>query len=262
MPAPLPLVSDLAPGDAKSAGLDLAAFTIHRIRRLDDPHFETAYARLWAEFGPRQEMERRETLATRFGLAPAMQYEIVLGERDGAFAAVRDYTVIPGREETVVHLSHIFVAPDFRRSGLAGWMRALPVATARELAPGIPIVLVAEMEYDDGSDPARSVRLRAYEKAGFRKVDPQVVHFHQPDFRAPAEIDASGVQPVPFQLCLRLVGAEDATTIPGARVRRIVAALYRVYGSQFRPQDMAHPALDLAHYPADDATIALLPPTA
>lgn len=262
MSAPLPLVSDLAPGDAKSAGLDLAAFTIRRIRGMDDPHFEAAYTRLWAEFGPRQEMERRETLALRFGLAPAMCHEIVLVERDGMFAAVRDYTVIPAEEETVVHLSHIFVAPDFRRSGLAGWMRALPVATAREFAPGVPITLVAEMEYDDGTDPARTIRLRAYEKSGFRKIDPRIVHFYQPDFRAPAEIDASGVQPVPFQLCLRRVGDEDATTIFGARVRRIVAALYRMYGPQFRPQDMAHPALDLARYPADDAVIALLPPTA
>jgi hypothetical protein len=263
MSAPLPLASDLAPGDARSAELDLAEFTIHRIRAVDDPHFEAAYARLWDEFGARHEMERRETLAQRFSLAPAMQYEIVLVECEGAFAAVRDHTVIPILEETVVHLSHNLVAPDFRRGGLAGWMRALPIATAREFTPPLTgITLAAEMEYDDGSDPARAIRLRAYEKGGFRKVDPQVVHYHQPDFRAPAEIDATGVQPVPFQLCVRRVAEEARTVIMGAEVRRIVAALYGMYGPQFRPQDMAHPALDLTRYPPDDAAIPLLPPTA
>ena len=263
MPTPLPLVSDLAPGDAKSAALDLSAFEIHRIRALDDPHFEEAYAPLWAEFGSKNEMERRETLGRRFGLAPAMRYELILVKKDGVFAAVRDHTVIPADGETVLHLSHNLVAPDFRRSGLAGWMRALPIATAREVAPAAPITLVAEMEYDDPADEKRAIRLHAYERGGFRKIDPRVLHFHQPDFRAPAEIDVSGrAQPVPFQLCLRRVGDEGAATITGAQVRRIVAALYRMYGAQFRAQDMAHPALDLAGYPADDAIIALLPPTA
>ena len=260
---PLPLASDLALGDAKSAALDLSTFEIHRIRALDDPHFEEAYAPLWKEFGWKNEMERRETLALRFACAPAMRYEIVLVKKDGVFAAVRDHTVIDADGETVVHLSHNLIAPDFRRGGLAGWMRALPITTAREFAPGTPITLVAELEYDDADDEARAIRLRAYEKGGFRKVDPRAVHFHQPDFRTPAEIDAGGgAQPVPFQLCLRRVGGEDAESITGAHLRRIVAALYRIYGPQFRPQDMAHPALDLAAYPADDALIAMLLPTA
>ena len=260
---PLPLATDLAPGDAKSATLDLSAFEIHRIRALDDPHFEQAYAPLWAEFGWKNEMERRETLALRFAGAPAMRYELVLVKKDGVFAAVRDHTVIAAEGETVVHLSHNLVAPDFRRGGLAGWLRALPIAMAREFAPDMPITLVAEMEYDDAADDARAIRLRAYEKGGFRKVDPRVVHFHQPDFRTPAEIDArGGARPLPFQLCIRRVGEEGAESITGAHLRRIVAALYRIYGPQFRPEDMAHPALDLAPYPADDAVIGMLLPTA
>src|SRR5687768_1237021 len=56
-----PLASDLAPGDAKSVGLDLGQFTFHRIRTIDDPLFETAYRLLWVEFGEKGEMERRET---------------------------------------------------------------------------------------------------------------------------------------------------------------------------------------------------------
>jgi hypothetical protein len=261
--AVLPTASDLAPGDARSASLDLADFTVHRIRARDDPWFDPAYQALWAEFGVKNEMERRETLAARFRLAPAMLYEMVLVQKDGAFAAVRDHTAIPAEGEVIVHLSHNLVAPEWRRSGLAGWMRAMPVATARELLPGAPITLAAEMEYDDGSDPQRAIRLRAYEQAGFRKVDPARIAYHQPDFRAPMLIDTTGgPEPVPFQLLLRRVGRDAETTISGREVRRIVRALYRMYGAQFRPQDMAHPALDLARYPADDAELALLPPTA
>lgn len=259
----LPTTADLASGDAKSADLDLAAFDVHRIRSFDDPWFEAAYTPLWAEFGAKNEMERRETLAERFRLAPAMVYEMVLVQQGGVFAAARDHTAIPAELETVVHLSHNFVAPDFRRGGLAGWMRAFPVALARELRPASPVTLAAEMEYDDGCDPNRAIRLRAYEKAGFLKVDPARVRYHQPDFRAFEAIDASGgAAPLPFQLLLRRVGREDERSVSGAEVRRIVRALYAMYGAQFRPQDMAHPALDLAAFPPDEATLSLIPPTA
>lgn len=263
VPVMLPTRDDLAPGDAKSSSLDLASFDVHRIRSIDDPWFEPAYAQLWEEFGAKNEMERRETLAARFGLVPAMTYEMIFVQQGGVFAAVRDHTVIPTDGIAVVHLSHNFVAPDFRRGGLAGWMRAFPVATARELCPGAAVTLAAEMEYDDGSDSSRGIRLRAYEKAGFLKADPQRVRYHQPDFRSPGEIDVSGgAQPVPFQLLVRRVDRERETKMPAAELRQIVAALYRMYGSQFRPQDMAHPALDLASYPERDEIVHLLPPTA
>ena len=39
-------------------------------------------------------------------------------------------------------------------------------------------------------------------------------------------------------------------------------ALYAMYGAQFRPQDMAHPELSLAGYPADNTEVALIAPTA
>src|SRR4051794_17707622 len=87
----LPTSADLAPGDSKSARLDLAAFEVHRIRSYDDPHFDAAYQALWAEFGVKNEMERRETLAARFALSPGMLYEMVLVQQDGQFGAVRDH---------------------------------------------------------------------------------------------------------------------------------------------------------------------------
>jgi hypothetical protein len=258
----LPNAADLAPGDTRSAELDLAGFEVHRIRSYDDQWFDSAYQPLWAEFGVKNEMERRETLAARFALAPEMLYEMVLVQKGGAFAAVRDHTVIPADDEVIVHLSHNLVAPGFRRTGLGGWMRAMPVATAREFRPGAAVTLVAEMEYDDGSDPDRTVRLRAYEKAGFVKVDPSRVNYHQPDFRAPMVIDVTGgPQPVRFQLLLRRVGREGDSEITGAELRRTVRAIYRMYGAQFRPQDMAHGALDLYHFPEDGEVLRLLPPT-
>ena len=260
------LPSDLAPGDSKSAGLDVSAFRFDRIRRIDDPLFDIAHAQLWAEFGAKNEMERRETLALRFGLAPRLLYEMILVRRDGEFIGARDHTAIMSRDgaQVVVHLSHNLLAPAARRTGLAGWMRAFPIQTAREFCDGknAPITLIAEMEYDDGIDPQRAIRLRAYEKAGFVKIDPRLADYHQPDVRAPAAIDSTGgAHPVRFQLLIRRVGREGERTIRGAEIRTLVQSIYGIYGAQFRPQDMAHPLLDLARLPADDAVVALLPPT-
>jgi GNAT superfamily N-acetyltransferase len=257
----------LAPGDQKSAALDPAQFTWDLVRSADDPLFEKAYAALWAEFGAAHELETRDVIAARFTADPAMCYEMILARVAGTIAAVRDQTILWFEGEVVVHLSHLLVAPEWRRSGLAGWMRAVALVSARAMAtargtPGAPITLVGEMEYDDGSDPRRAVRLTAYERAGFLKIDPRVVRYFQPDFRSPAEIDASGgALPLPFQLIIRRVGRETHRTIRGADVRRLVRALYTMYGTQFRPQDMAHPALSLDAYPSDSAEVALVPPT-
>jgi GNAT superfamily N-acetyltransferase len=258
---------DLAPGDARSAVLDLSAFRFDRIRAIDDPLFDVAYRELWAEFGATNEMERRETLAARFALGPRVLYEMILvRDATGAFVAARDHTAIstPDAAGAIVHLSHNLVAPDFRRTGIAGWLRALPIQAGRELLAGraAPITLVAEMEYDSTHEPMRAARLRAYEKAGFLKIDPRAVSYHQPDFRVPAEIDATGgPRPVPFQLLVRCIGREHERALGGREVRAIVMALYDIYGPQFRPQDMAHPLLDITRLPTPETTVTLLPPT-
>ena len=258
--------TDLAPGDARSAGIDLSAFQFDCIRGIDDPFFAPAHEALWAEFGAKNEMERRETLALRFALAPRILYEMILVRRGKEFIGARDHTAIVSSDGSlaVAHLSHNLLAPAARRTGLGGWMRAFPIRTVRECLAGkdAPITLVAEMEYDDGIDPQRAIRLRAYEKAGFVKIDPQFVDFYQPDFRTPAEIDASGgAQPLRFQLVIRRVGREHEATVRGGEIRTLVQSLYNIYGPQFRPQDMAHPLLDPARLPPPDAVVALLPPT-
>jgi len=255
-----PTAADLAPGDRKSAALELATFEIRRVRSAGDPDFAEAYDHLWGEFGAKHQMEERGAIERRLAASPAMLYEMVLVKKQGRFAAVRDHTAITFAGETVVHLSHNLVAPEFRRTGLAGWMRAFPIATARELAADAAITLVAELEYADAGEMGSIWRLRAYERGGFRKIDPSTVRYHQPDLRSLEEIDRTGgARPLPMQLCARLVGQEDAESISGGRVRQIVEALYTVYGAGLRAADMAHPALSLAEYPPDDATIALLP---
>src|SRR5258708_1564731 len=195
---------------------------------------------------------------------------MVLVRADGEFIAVRDHTAALTRDgaHVVVHLSHNLVAPPARRTGLAGWMRALPIATARECLavnsapPGGHITLLAEMEYPREDDPPRMIRLQAYERAGFRKIDPQMVQYFQPDFRAPDVIDASGgPRPLPFQLLVRRVHREHERVTFGAEVRQLVETLYDIFRPQFRAADLAHPSLSLDCYPADDAMIPLVPPT-
>jgi hypothetical protein len=269
MPWPV-TTHDLAPGDEKSTRLELARFDLVRIPSTTHPLFEQAYERLWQEFGPKDEMEQREILDRRFRLGPRFFYEMALVRAEREFMAVRDHTAAMSRDgaSVVVHLSHNLVAPQARRTGLAGWMRALPIAAARQCAATngapffVPIILLAEMEYPEPGDPARLIRLQAYERAGFRKIDPQVVKYFQPDFRAPAVIDATGgARPLPFQLLVRRVHREHERVVFGAEVRQLVETLYDIYCPQFRTADLAHPSLSLDCYPADDAMIPLVPPT-
>lgn len=271
------ILSDLAPGDQKSAAFDVSSVEVARVSSGNDPLFEVAYARLWEQFGPADEIETRAVLGRRLAWDPAqprdglaMRYDLLLvRDRVGAFVAARDHTAIADASSVVVHLSHALVDPAWRRSGLAGWLRALPIQTAREclaragFSTTVPITLCAEMEYPDGHDEARSIRLRAYERSGYRKVDPAVIDYHQPDFRPQEVIDASG-GPVPlrFQLIVRRVGRESEEVISGAEVRAIVHRFYTMYGQECRAADMAPLWKQFADYPVPESRIALLPPTA
>jgi hypothetical protein len=260
-PAPPELIaSDLSPGDAHFAGFDWSGLSIERIRSPEHPLFRRAYDRLWQEFGARREMEKLEVITQRLAWDPrlpvqhhALRYEMLVVRRGEEVVGLRDHTAIvpcpphrpthPG--QVVVHLSHVIVEPPMRGTGLAGWLRALPVQTARECAAlaGEPardrITLVAEMEHPDGVTPGAMARLRSYERAGFQKIDPDAVRYCQPDFRATAEIDASSVQPVPLALILRRVGREHEPSIIGGEVRDIVQALYTMFAIHMRPDHMA-----------------------
>ncbi len=268
--------ADLAPGDAKSLEADWAAIKLNRIESTDDPWFEMAFAALWAEFGESDEIEQPSVLAQRMlwdahALVNgcALRYRMMLLTANGQFAAVRDHTAIvqDGKPGAVVHLSHNLVAPEWRRSGLAGWLRALPIQTARgclaaqNRPANSPIILVGEMEHPEPDDAASLVRLRAYEKAGYLKVDPRRVNYLQPDFRPVEEIDFDGLKPLPMSLLVRRVGHESESHISGSEVRKIAGALYRMYATGFRARDMAPLFSSVENYPSDSERIPLLPPT-
>jgi GNAT superfamily N-acetyltransferase len=271
---PWMIPADLAPGDAKCATRDWTGFELHRVRELDSPEFAMAYGALWEEFGAKHEMESADVLARRVRWSPgalvngcALLYELLLVTKGGAFVGVRDHTAIvdPEHAVAVVHLSHNLVAPAWRGGGIAGWLRALPISAARLAltAQGLPetasIFLVAEMEPADPSDEARTIRLAAYEKAGYRKL--AGVPYLQPDFRAPKEIDASGgPRPLPLSLLVREVGNDSCAALPAETVRHIAGCLYRMYGAEFRESDMARVWENLDRFPSA-GTIPLVPPT-
>jgi hypothetical protein len=268
--------SDLAPGDLKSLQRDWSGIELKLVESADDPAFDAAFGALWAEFGANSEVEQPTVLSRRLlwnghtlMQGCALCYRLILLTSEGKYAAVRDHTAIvrEGIETAIVHLSHNLVAPEWRRTGLAGWLRALPIQTARECLAAqqrpaeSPITLVGEMRFLDRNDGATFVRLKAYEKAGFLMIDPRRVKYLQPDFRAPEEIDLSGgPRPLSLGLIVRRVGRENEPTISGAEILGIVDALHRMYAVTFRPHDLAPLIESLRTYPAPDEVIDLLPP--
>lgn len=267
----------LAPGDVKSLEGDWRSLEIHRITSSKDPHFEMAYQALHAEFANAGELEECEVLCRRMEWKPSeiqngasLQYAMQLVTKDGGFVAARDHTAIILENEAgvVVHLSHNLVAPEWRRSGLAGWMRALPIATAIDSLCALgrpttsPILLVCEMEYFDLARPATMARLAAYEKAGFKMADPSRINYLQPDFRSPVEIDASGgAQPLPLCLLFRQFGCDAINSLTGEEIRHAVKCLYKMYGAGFRKKDMQVVIETLKNYPSPDAHIPFVLPT-
>lgn len=238
-------------------------FAWTRIGSVEDAMFQRAFDLLWAEFGPKNEMETRDVLARRFDLAPLSMYELVLVEdANGDWAAVCDYTIMrhDADRSVVIHFSHALVAERHRRAGLAKAMMCFALERASELVPDADILLVAEAEHDDGSDPLRRARLRAFERIGLRVVDPSRIDYHQPDFNDPE--DPREASPLRMLLLLLRAGDENAPTISGSALRQAVAQLYGLYAAQFRASNMAHPALSLASYPAGEEPVKLLAPTA
>ena len=270
--------ADLAPGDLKSLDRDWSGMELQRIDSSDDPGFDAAFGALWAEFGANSEVEQPTVLSRRLSWhgrqvvdGCALRYRLMLLKWGGKLAAVRDHTAIVRQhtEGVIVHLSHNLVAPEWRRTGLAGWLRALPIQTGRtclaaqQRPADSPITLVGEMKFLDRNDPSTFGRLKAYEKAGYLMIDPRKVRYLQPDFRAPDEIDlGGGPKPLSLALIVRRVGREHEATISGAEALNIAEALYQMYGATFRQRDMVPLMASLQRYPDPNEVIDLLPPTA
>ncbi len=280
---PLLRTEDLAPGDRATATRDWADVRVCRVRHIREPDFAVAYDKLFSEFGPRGEMETRTVITDRLAWDPArpvgraaLAYELLVLRRGEAVAALRDHTAVvrldaqgrPAPGPLVVHLSHAYVDPAHRGSGLAAWLRALPLQTARRCAaaagcrPNPAIVLVAEMEAPDPAEPNRMPRLRSYQRAGFQKVDPAAAPYAQPDFRAPELLAGATPRPVPLELVLRRVGREHESAMPSAEVAAVVEAIYAVYGVHVPAAALDPLRAAAAHWTSRHPSFRLLPPTA
>lgn len=268
---------DLAPGDRKYPTRDWQGLELEVIESPLSSSFEAAFGALWDEFGEAGEMERRKVLAQRMTWDAAkmtdgyaMQYEMMLVRCGNRVAAVTDQTAIllEGSTDVIVHHSHILVAAEWRRTGLAGWVRALPLMTARKVlhAHGRgetgTMTIVGEMEHHDPGEPSTLIRLAAMEKAGYKKVDPRRVSYLQPDFRARDKTGRGPSRPVPLALVLRRVGRETESIVPGSEIRRITDALYHMYGCGLHAADIAAARKSQEKYPGDEDMVMLLPPTA
>jgi GNAT superfamily N-acetyltransferase len=289
---------DLAPGDRREGGRDWSDLRVRRVQDAGDPDFDAAYERLWAEFGPRGGMETRRVIEERLAWDPArpvaipalqapggaspgppraaLGYELLVLRRTDALAALRDHNVVvrldaharPLAGPVVVHLSHALVEPPHRGSGLAAWLRALPLQAARRCAaaagcaPGTPVVLVAEMDPPRPESPGAMAPLRSYERAGFRKLDPDAAPYAQPDFRPPEVLARATPRAVPLGLVLRRVGREAEDTMPASEVAALVEAIYAVYAVHVPAAALDALRVDAARWTARQPTFRLLRPTA
>jgi hypothetical protein len=274
-------VGDLAPGDRRIAADDWSDLAVHGVSGPEDPDFASAFDRLWAEFGARGEMEPRDVIAARLRWTPArpvagaaLLYELLVLRRRGTIVALRDHTAIvrlddrgrPRPEPTVVHLSHALVEPASRGSGVAAWLRALPLECARRCAAhagraaDARVILAAEMEHPDPADRERLGRLRSYERAGFLKIDPVALQYQQPDFRAAADPAGAVSDPLPLALLVRRVGAETEGAMSATEVAAVVESIYAAYAVHVSAAALGPLRADIAARAARQPSFRLLPP--
>lgn len=208
-----------------------------------DEAFELGYDTLVVQFGPINEIERREVLRNWFqhkSLTPPDQnirafYHMSLFWDGQTLAAVRDDFGVVDRQtgHVVAFLSHSLVLPAYRRSGVAALLRALPAVHARQDAAALGIEatevsLLAEMEMFEPHREESLVRLFSYGRAGFRAVAPWHLPYAQPDFR---DLETLGIdaQPVPMMILVRQVGEESRMTIEPRRARTLLDALAAIH---------------------------------
>ncbi len=205
-----------------------------------DEVFTLAFKVLDEYFGPKREMEQLSALvawrAEPFRSTPmpgvVARYHVALArDEHGEIAGARDALIAydPAQGDAVALLSHARVLPDYRGSGLAGLLRAIVTPWAHEDAATLgyrptDVVLVSEMEFLNPNDPDSIRRLAAYNRAGFRALDPRRLRYLQPDFRV--RPGAPWVA-VPLQFCVRPTQA----FWPASRVRRVWSLINAIHGA-------------------------------
>lgn len=256
------------------------SLNVHIVKHADDPWFDQGFRILDDYFGERGEMESREVIISRFNWHPAkindgfsLDYQLaVITDSDNDIAAVGDYSVILNHralqngEAVVVHLSHIWVNPKKPGRGIVKHlMHTLTTEAARQalitagFSETCPITLAAEMEPYEAGNVERIRRLKVFLHCGLVMVDPASIHYYQPDFRQPLEIDQSGgAQAMLLTLMLRRVDKETQSQTTAGEIRHIVECLYHMYAQGIRTQDMASAYATLSHYPDNVAPVPLL----
>jgi len=231
----------------------VANYTLEPVRTL--PALNAAYAVLDGWFGVRGEIERRavfeDWLSTPDGRwvdgLRTRHHVTVARAHDGAIAAVRDTHVIldPDARICVVYLSHAYVEPPHRRTGLAHHLRELPLAHARaDLAewgaPEADVLLGVEQEPIATGAEETVVRLVAYGRTGFRAIDPRVFPYCQADF---TDVAASGgpARPLPLLAVVRHIGHASSDTLPTPLAAAFVRHIYAVAGMHCRAADLDAP---------------------
>jgi 4-aminobutyrate aminotransferase/(S)-3-amino-2-methylpropionate transaminase len=268
------LDGDVAPGESAAKVKDaLARFRLVDVR--DDDAFTLGYDVLERQFGPVDEIERREVLlAWQQGVYDdararlRARYHMNLVYDGDTLAAARDHFSVVDTESgaVVAFMSHSLVLPPFRRSGLAALVRALPAAHARLDAASLGVdvtetSLLSEMEMFEAHRAETLVRLTAYGRGGFKIVPPWHVPYAQPDFRDIAGLSLSA-RPVPMMLLVRQVREEERTTIEPARARRLVDALAAVHRATVDAEQIAAMHANVAvHLAAGGPPLPLVDPT-
>lgn len=248
----------------------LARVTLTEVRDPDDVEFIDAYEALDGFFGPRGELEDRRTLAEFlrqdrlvYGDDLEGRYHLVVARAGGRLVGVRDcYVDLDLRAGAcVVALSHCYVAPAWRRSGLAAVLRAVPRALARRAAaarggPPLPTLLVTEMEPADPARPDTIIRLLAYGRAGFGVLDPARARYSQVEFR---DIPDAGHTAIPLLALARPLDP-STRTLPVSLVASFLRLFYTCHRG-FVPAARVEPSESLActSLHGTDAPVRLLP---
>lgn len=261
-------LEDVAPLERDKALAAHARFRLHEVRDPAEPAFDAAYGMLASYFLDQGELEAREVLADfvrqrvlSYGEGVDGTYHLLTAWEGEALAGVRDCYVDLDRRLgiCVVSLSHAYVAPAWRRTGLAALWRALPVGLARSVARErlgrtLPTLVVAEMDPADPARPETVVRLLAYGRAGFSVFDPQRMRYSQPELRPAGE---AAYTALPLLGVVRPVGLPEI----GPEIAQVFPFVFHTTHRMYLPEDRVRPseAHVLAHLWASPAPVPLLP---
>lgn len=267
---------DVAPLDTPKALAAAERFRLEVVTRGSSDAFVASYQMLDGFFGPLGELEPASALAEfveseRIEYAPGLEghYRLIAAWDGDELAGVRDFYVdldIPGRR-CIIALSHAYVAPEYRRTGLAALFRALPASLGRRVVEErirlpLPIMVSAEMEPVSADKPDTVIRLLAYGRSGFKVIDPARLPYSQPDFRDPSALGSTHTA-FPLLAVVRVVDRPDATTIP-IEMAAAFSELFHVCHRRYLPPSRVDPSEDhalstLRRGRRGDDNIALLP---